>query len=60
LQTLGWAHDVELLKKANQAGYAIIEMPIHWTAIEGSKINVLKDSWNMFWEVVKIRGMKMS
>lgn len=58
LQTLGWAHDVELLKKANQAGYAIIEMPIHWTAIEGSKINVLKDSWNMFWEVVKIRGIK--
>jgi dolichyl-phosphate beta-glucosyltransferase len=58
LQTMGWAHDVELLKRANLLGYAIIEMPITWNAIEGSKINVLSDSWNMFWEVVKIRGMK--
>jgi len=58
LQTMGWAHDVELLKRANLLGYAIIEMPITWNAIEGSKINVLADSWNMFWEVVKIRGMK--
>ena len=58
LQTMGWAHDVELLKRANLLGYAIIEMPITWNAIEGSKINVLADSWSMFWEVVKIRGMK--
>jgi dolichyl-phosphate beta-glucosyltransferase len=57
LQTLGWAHDVELLAMANKMGYAITEMPITWTAIEGSKIDVLRDGWKMFWEVVKIRQL---
>jgi hypothetical protein len=55
---MGWAHDVEILKKANQLGCAIVEMPITWNAIEGSKINVVNDSWKMFWEVMKIQGMK--
>jgi hypothetical protein len=32
----------------------VVEMPVKWTAIEGSKINILRDSWAMFWEVVKI------
>lgn len=55
LKTQGWAHDVELLVKADKMGYAIIEMPVAWNAIEGSKINVISDSWNMFWEVMRIR-----
>ncbi len=55
LQIKGWAHDVELLKKAQLLNYKIIEMPIAWNAVEGSKINVLRDSWNMFWEVIKIK-----
>jgi dolichyl-phosphate beta-glucosyltransferase len=59
LQTLGWAHDVEILKRANRLGYAITEMPVNWVAVPGSKINVLRDSWTMFWEVMKIRKMKM-
>lgn len=58
LQTLGWAHDVEILKRANLLGYAIVEMPVHWKAVKGSKINVLKDSWKMFWEVIRIRTLK--
>lgn len=57
LQTLGWAHDVELLVMANKMGYAITEMPITWTAIEGSKIDVLRDGWKMFWEVMRIRQL---
>ncbi len=55
LKTPGWSHDVELLLRVMQLGYKVIEMPVNWTAVEGSKINVLKDSWGMFWEVVKIR-----
>jgi len=59
LRTPGWAHDVELLKRANRAGYAIVEMPIRWRAIEGSKIRVLRDSWAMFVEVLRIGMMRM-
>jgi dolichyl-phosphate beta-glucosyltransferase len=55
LQTLGWAHDVEILCSAIKANYTIIEMPITWKAVTGSKINVVRDSWNMFWEVIRIR-----
>ena len=55
LKTQGWAHDVELLVKAAKMGYAIIEMPVTWNAVEGSKINVVRDSWKMFWEVMRIR-----
>lgn len=57
LQTLGWAHDVELLCRAQHLGYSIIEMPITWKAVEGSKIRIVRDSWRMFWELVRIRNM---
>lgn len=54
MKTLGWAHDVELLVLAKRKKITVVEMPVKWTAIEGSKINILRDSWAMFWEVVKI------
>ena len=58
LQTKGWAHDVEILAHANFLGYAIIEMPITWRAVEGSKIDVLRDGWKMFWEVIRISQLQ--
>lgn len=57
LQTPGWAHDVEILLKAKQAGYRITEMPVKWEAIPGSKVNIVRDGWQMFWEVMKIRKL---
>ena len=58
LQTLGWAHDVELLVRAKKKNISVVEMPVQWKAVEGSKIRVLRDSWTMFWEVVRIRGIR--
>ena len=57
LNTLGWSHDVEILIRVRKLGYSVTEMPVHWTAVKGSKIKVLRDSWVMFWEVVKIRQL---
>jgi dolichyl-phosphate beta-glucosyltransferase len=54
LKTYGWAHDVELLYHAALLGAEIKEMPVYWTAIEDSKIRVLRDGFNMFLEVFKI------
>lgn len=59
LQTPGWAHDVEILLRVKRMGYTIIEMPVHWEAVPGSKIEVLRDSWNMFWEVMAIRKKRL-
>lgn len=54
LKTYGWAHDVELLYKAHLNKIEIVEMPIEWTAIEGSKIRLFSDAVKMFSEVLTI------
>lgn len=55
LRTYGWAHDVEILYRAQLGGAMVKEMPLVWQAIEGSKIRLLQDSMKMFWEILKIR-----
>lgn len=54
LKTYGWAHDVELLYKASLNKWKIVEMPLVWNAVDGSKINVLRDSFNMMMETIRI------
>lgn len=53
-QSAGWAHDVELLYRAQQHGYAIKDMPVNWEAQAGSKISPLKDSLPMLWSVLMV------
>lgn len=52
----GWGFDVEILYKAALNKYKIIEVPVNWYYGDQSKINPFKDSWNMFKEIVQIRG----
>ncbi|OJW83945.1 MAG: hypothetical protein BGO69_09445 [Bacteroidetes bacterium 46-16] len=54
LQTYGWAHDVEILYKAQLDKINIVEMPLQWNAIDGSKISLFKDGLNMFLETMRI------
>ena len=55
-QTLtGWAFDVELLAIARRRGYTISEIGIPWYYNPGSKINVFRDSWRMFFDLFTIR-----
>jgi len=51
----GWAFDVEVLYIAQRRGYRIVEVPIDWYYGEGSRVNPLRDSWNMVREVLRIR-----
>ncbi len=57
LQTYGWAHDVEILTRAHHEGIRIKEMPITWQAIEGSKIQLVRDSIAMFKEILKVNSI---
>jgi hypothetical protein len=59
LKTMGWAHDVEILLRANKMGYAVIQMPLRWRAVEGSKIRVLRDGVVMFNELIRIVLMRI-
>ncbi len=55
-QTLmGWSFDVELLYIASRRGYPILEVPVPWYFNSESKINVLRDSWRMFSDLLAIR-----
>ena len=51
----GWAFDVEILFIARMRGYEIVELPIPWYYNDESKINVLRDSFHMFFDLLKIR-----
>jgi dolichyl-phosphate beta-glucosyltransferase len=51
---VGFAFDVEILYLARKRGYSIKEIPINWVNQEGSKVNMIKDSWKMFWDILKI------
>jgi glycosyltransferase involved in cell wall biosynthesis len=47
--------DVELLYVAYRAGLRLKEIPVRWDHAEGSKVNVLTDSYKMLSEVGRIR-----
>ena len=51
----GYSFDVELLYLAKKMGYKIKEISVNWYHVEGSKINLLRDSIKMLIEVLKIR-----
>jgi glycosyltransferase involved in cell wall biosynthesis len=55
-QTLmGWSFDVEILYIASLRGLPILEIPIPWYFNPESKVNVLRDSWRMFRDLLVIR-----
>ncbi len=55
-QTLGgWSFDVEILFIARRRGLHIVEVPISWTYIPGSKVSVIKSSLRVVVELLTIR-----
>jgi len=55
-QTLtGWAFDVENLFIARQWGCRIVELPVPWYFNPDSKVSVLRDSFQMAVDLLKIR-----
>lgn len=55
-----FSFDVEVLFLARRAGLKISEVPISWTNIPGSKVNLLTDSISMFRDVVRFRLRALS
>ncbi|HEX8847594.1 MAG TPA: dolichyl-phosphate beta-glucosyltransferase [Pyrinomonadaceae bacterium] len=47
--------DVELIYLAHLAELSLREIPVRWDHVEGSKLEVARDSWRMFNEVRLIR-----
>lgn len=51
----GWTFDVEALYLAIKGGARVVEVPIHWYFNPDSRVEAVRDTWNMFWDVLKIR-----
>ncbi|OXU16089.1 dolichyl-phosphate beta-glucosyltransferase [Sedimentisphaera salicampi] len=52
----GWAFDVELLYLAQLMGHSIVEVPVNWHEVEGSKISPVKDALKMLAAIFRIRS----
>ncbi|KAK9466317.1 nucleotide-diphospho-sugar transferase [Lipomyces arxii] len=51
----GWIFDVEILILAERKGISVKEVPISWHEVEGSKMELAKDSVKMAFDLVIIR-----
>ncbi len=54
-----FAFDIEVLSLARRLGYTVVELPVRWEAIPGSKVSLVWDSLNMLWCVLKLYGRHM-
>jgi glycosyltransferase involved in cell wall biosynthesis len=51
----GWTFDVEVIYLALRYGYRVTEVPIHWYFNLDSRVSILQDTWQMFYDLVRIR-----
>jgi glycosyltransferase involved in cell wall biosynthesis len=49
-----WFWDTEILVRAFRKGYKIKEIPVEWKGGRETKVRLLKDSFNMGWQVIKL------
>jgi dolichyl-phosphate beta-glucosyltransferase len=50
----GFAFDAELVVLAMRLGFSVEEVPIHWAHAEGSKLSLVKDSFRMARDMLRI------
>ena len=55
LKTNGFEHDIEIVTLAKNKNFKIIELPVNWRHVSGSKLNVFFDPIKMLFGIIKIR-----
>jgi dolichyl-phosphate beta-glucosyltransferase len=50
-----WAFDVENMFRVQQAGMRVVEVPVQWTEVPGSKLSVVKATANMVVDMLRMR-----
>lgn len=50
-----WAFDVENLYRCQRVGLRIVEVPVQWTEVPGSKLSVVKATINMMKDMLRMR-----
>ena len=52
-----FAFDVELLYLAKRFGYRVAEVPVNWHEVAGSKVSLVRDSFSMLQEILKLQNL---
>ncbi|MBL9116051.1 MAG: glycosyltransferase [Verrucomicrobiaceae bacterium] len=55
-----FAFDVDLLVNLVDAGHSVVEVPIDWNEVAGGKVSLVRDSWRMFQDVLKIKRRRVA
>jgi len=50
-----WAFDLELMFLCNQKGIPVVEVPVHWQEIDGSHLNVIDATIQVFRDMILIK-----
>jgi dolichyl-phosphate beta-glucosyltransferase len=53
----GFAFDVEVLLLAERLGFSVADMPVQWANAQGSKVRIIRDSWRMLCDAIRIRRL---
>ncbi len=53
----GFGFDLEVLFLAQKFHYRIKEVPVNWSHVQGSKVNIWKDSLRMFFNILEIKKL---
>ncbi|MBM0233597.1 glycosyltransferase [Micromonospora sp. STR1_7] len=51
----GFAFDVEVLGRAERSGARLVEIPVRWVDVPGSRFSPVRHGWQSFVDVAKIR-----
>ena len=55
LRTMRFGFDAEVLVRAQACGWKIAEVPVRWHHVEASRVNSVRDSSRMLWDLVRLR-----
>ena len=47
-----WFWDTETMVRAHRHSFRIKEIAVEWKSGKDTKVNLVKDSWNMFWQIM--------
>jgi dolichyl-phosphate beta-glucosyltransferase len=55
MRTTRFGFDAEVLLRAQALGWQIAEVPVRWRHVEASRVNSVRDSSRMLWDLVMLR-----
>jgi dolichyl-phosphate beta-glucosyltransferase len=59
LQTMRFGFDAEVLVRAQAHGWRIAEVPVRWSHVEASRVNSVRDSSRMLWDLLRLRVRRL-